>query len=243
MSLVTNHWSGSVPIRLRAYHVEIARKTELPTEELHTLRQAWLAGASAVVNFPWLRTLFNVWKNDALTTANDYGTWQLNHDPRDQSPNIEVASMCLPGGATDFHGVEPFTIAHAWMHAYITAAICTLKNIDVPSSFDASVDGVLQNGPIFVVSTHGERAIQTKDYGIPGGAAISQAASDKYGYFFGSGDPDSRADLFCLDGQWYDGKVTVDQCKESAAQLREHARAIKAAGVHDFWGLDGAETP
>jgi len=240
----TNHWSGSGPVRLRAYHIENARNAELTPQYLKDLRGAWLnPNGAASVDFALLRSKFNVWKNDSLTTPTDYGTWDFNNDPNDGSPNIQIASMCLPGGATDFGGVEPFTVAHAWMHAYECAAVAQLKGLDVLASFPASISGAFQNGPIFLCSTHGERAIQTIDYGVPGGAASSQAASDEFGYFFGSGDPDSRADLFCLDAAWYVGNVTIAQAKTSAAQIRQHSHMIKAAGIHDFWGLDGPETP
>ena len=243
--MITSHWSGSPPVRLRAYHVEIARTAPLLPDYLHDLRLRWLtASGQQYVDWPTLFSKFVVWKNDTLTTVSDYGTWDENSDPRDGSPNIEIASMCLPGGATDFNGAEPFTIAHAFMHAYIAAVVAQIKGVDLLGSFPASVEpGTLQNGPIFTVSTHGERAIQTIDYGVPGGAASSQDASDEFGYFFGSGDPDSRADLFCLDGAWYTGAVTIAQAKQSAQELRQHAHLIKAAGITNLLGLDGPETP
>lgn len=244
MSVLTNHWSGSPPVRLRAYHVEIGLTGTFTDEDFHNLR-ALHDQADGYKSVPWatLRAQFNVWKNDSFTTATDYGTWDFNTDPRDGSPNVEVASMCLPGGATDFGGQYPFTIAHAWMHAGIAARICQLKGLDTLGSFPASVAPQLQNGPINVISIHGERAIQTVNWNVPGAGASSEAASLEFGYFFGSGDPNSRADLFCLDGEYYDGTVTVAQCKASAAWIRENAHLIKAAGITDFWGLDGPETP
>ena len=235
MSVVTNHWSGSPPVRLQAYHVEIALTGVLTAGDFHFLRLLH-DHPEGYLSVPWatLRNQFTIWKNDSFATATDYGTYEFNHDPRDGSPNIEVASMCMPGGATAFDGDSPFTIAHAWMHAAICARVCQLKGLDTVEAFPASDDPYFQNGPIFVVSTHGERAIQTKD---------TAATNPALGYFFGSGDPDSRADLFCLDGQYYDGTVTVAQCKASAAWIRQQAHLIKGAGINDFWGLDGPETP
>ena len=247
--LETNHWSGSGPVRLRAYHIENARIVVLPSLYLHDLRAKWLdPNGARSVDFAELRGKFAVWKNDALTTINDYGTWDANSDPRDGTPNIEIASMCMPGGATDFYGSEPFTVAHAWMHAYECGAVGKLKGLDLLGTFPTSVEpGTLQNGPIDVCGTHGSRAIQTIDYGVPNGNASSQAASDEFGYFFGSGDPDSRADLFCLDPAWYTGSVTKAMAIASAAQIRQHAHVIKqlmeSGTLTDMWGLDGPETP
>jgi hypothetical protein len=246
--LVTGHWSASPPVRLRAYHVEFALTGTFTPYDLHNLRLLhdnpngfWLV--------PWatLGQQFAIWKNDSLSTPNDYGTWDLNTDPRDGSSNIEVAAMCMDRATTDDFGDNPYTIAHAWIHAGIIARICQLKSIDSAESFPTSVAAQLQNGPIYVVSTHGERAIQTVDYGVPGGAASSQAASDEFGYFVGSGDPDSRWDLALLDPAYISNGVNVANCKASASWLRSQVHNIKAnllnrPGV-DFWGLDGPETP
>lgn len=245
--LITNHWSGSGPVRLRAYHIEIARTGEIGSLYSHDLRAAWQDPTMPMraVDFALLHDKFVVWKNDTLTTINDYGTWDENSDPRDHSANVEIASMCMPGGATDFAGTEPFTIGHAWMHAYICAVVAKLKGIDLLGAFPTSVEpGTLQNGPIDVCGTHGSRAIQTIDFGVPNGNASSQALSDEFGYFFGSGDPDSRADLFCLDPAWYTGTVTKDMAIAAAAEIRQHAHIIKGSSwFTDMWGLDGPETP
>lgn len=236
--LITNHWSGSPAVRLRDYHVEIVRTGEITDQLRHTLREAWgYTDGSQRVDWKALLALFTIYKNDELSQSTEYGTWDLNHDPRDGSPNIEIASMCMPGGATAFAGDEPFTIAHAWVHTYATAAVSAIKKaIDVLGKFDVSAEpSVLQNGPIFVVSNHGERADQTQNPGV---------AHPDLGYFFGSGDPDSRADLFCLDGEWYTGEVTLGQCKSSIAEMRWHAHVLKSAGLeHGLLGLDGPETP
>jgi len=242
--IATHHWSGSRAVRGRNYHIENARTGIIDDAYRHLLRAAWITDDGAKsVDFHKLKSLFIVYKNDSLTETTEFGTWDLNSDPRNGTPNIEIASLCMPGGATDFEGVEPFTIAHAWVHAYETAAICLLKGQDPQEFFNANVAPQLQNGPIFVFSTHGERAIQTKNYNVPGAGASSEAVSEEYGYFFGSGDSDSRADLFCLDGAWYNGKVTEDQCRSSAAAIRHHALMIIQHGlVKDFWGLDGPES-
>lgn len=243
---ITNHWSASPAVRLRAYHVEIALTGTLNAQFLHDLR-ALHDQADGYKTVPWsdLTSRFVIWKNDSLSTPNDYGTWDLNTDPRDGSSNIEVASMCMGGATTTDFGNEPFTIAHAWLHAGVCARICVLKNLEANGSFSDSVAAQLQNGPIYVISTHGERAIQTVDYGVPGGAASSQAASDEYGYFVGSGDPDSRWDLALLDPEYIPNGVTVANAKTSAAWIREQAHLIKAAGnfADGMWGLDGPETP
>ena len=247
--LVTCHWSASPPQRLRAYHLEFALTGTMTAEDLHNLRA--LGNASV----PWttLCAQFTIWKNDALTVPTDYGTFDLNNDPRDNSANIEVAAMCMSGASATNFGAYPYTIAHAWMHAAIVARIAVLKNLDCLESFSASVEpSVLQNGPIFTISTHGERAIQTNDW--PLGAA-SQTQSAKYGYFFGSGDPNLRWDLTLLDPAYIDTTKdpTADadwyatQCRASAAWIRGQAHAIKVAGFAPddplLILLSGGETP
>lgn len=247
MSVQTHHWSGSGPTRIRAYHVEIAREQPLPSDYLYDLRVLWRRTDGArSVDFAKLKSYFAIYKNDDLSTPTDYGTWDFNEDPRDGSPNIEIASLCMPKGATAFDQEEPFTIAHAWAHAYIAAVIAKLKNMDVMGSFDAAPYPQFQNGPIPIIGTHGTRAIQQVNFGVQGAGASSEALSKQYGYFFGSGDPQSRADLFCLDGSWYDANVgvTIKQALESATELRWNAHVIKAENlVTDMWGLDGPETP
>jgi hypothetical protein len=243
--LVTAHWSASPPARLRAYHIEFALTGQTFSDlELHNLR-ALRADPNGYQSVPWsvLTSRFTIWKNDSLTTANDYGTWDLNNDPRDNSSNIEIAAMCMDNATTTNFGPDPYTMAHAWMHAGLFARVCALKNLDAGASFDAGVAPQLQNGPIFNLSTHAERAIQTVDYGVPGGSASSQAASDQFGYFLGSGDPDSRWDITFLDPQYISDGVTVATAKASAAWLRQQAHLIKAAGISDYWGIDGGDTP
>ena len=239
--LITNHWSASPPVRLNAYHIEFAATEDLDATLLHDLRAFKDNGGNAFANVPWSTLLleFTIWKNDSFTTQTDYGTWDENTDPRDGSPNIEIAAMCMVGATTTNWGSYPYTIAHAWMHAGIIARICALKDLDANGSFDTSVEpSVLQNGPIYVVSTHGERALQTRDYGVAGGAAQSQELSDEFGYFVGSGDPDSRWDIALLDPQYISFSISPANAKASAAWLREQAHLIKSAGITDYWGLD-----
>lgn len=243
--LVTGHWSASQPVRLRAYHEEFALTGDpFSAEELHALR-ALHDDPNGYKSVPWatVRPRFTLWKNDSFSTPTDYGTWDVNRDPRDQSPNIEIAAMCMGDATTTNFGTRPYTIAHAWMHAALMARVCQLKGIDTMGSFDASVEpGVLQNGPIFNLSSHGERAIQTINWGVAGAGASSEAASREFGYFLGSGDPSSRWDCLFLD-PYYIGPATVATAKASAAWIRTQAHNIKAAGITDFWGLDGPETP
>ncbi len=245
--LATAHWSASPPQRLRAYHEEFALTGSLDAQHLHNLRvlKGDPLGYSKV---PWdeLRAQFTLWKNDSFTTPTDYGTWDVNRDPRDgTSPNVEVAAMCMGDATTTNFGTWPYTIAHAWIHAGIIARICALKGFDSNGSFDASVAPQLQNGPIFVVSTHGERAIQTVNWNVSGAGASSEAASKEFGYFLGSGDGQSRWDITFLDPEYIPNGVSVASAKSSAAWVREQAHLIKAAG--DFpggmWSLDGGETP
>jgi hypothetical protein len=240
MSNITHHWSGTADQRGDHYTIEIGRTATLDSQYLHDLRAAWLDPNGAhSVDFVLLKSKFNVWKNHDLSYVPSYDTWNWNHDPRDNTtPNICIASLCLPHGATDFSGEEPFTIAHAWAHAYAAALVAAIKNLDCLESWPNPSAAVYQNGPMFTISTHAERAIQTIDWGVPDGGASSQAASQEYGYFFGSGDPQSRADLFCLDAQWYNGTVTIAQAKESAAHLRAHSHVIKGGLIGNKWGID-----
>jgi hypothetical protein len=244
--LVTAHWSATSPVRLRKYHIEFAiTGSAFSSDVLHNLR-ALGAQANGYQSVPWsdLLASFTIWKNEDLTAPDNYGTWDMNTDPRDGSSNIEVSAMCMLNAKSNAFGQYPYTMAHAWIHAGILARVCALKGLDATESFDASVEpGTLQNGPIFTVSTHGERAIQTVDYGVPNGNASSQAASDQFGYFLGSGDPDSRWDIALLDPEYIPNGVTIAGAKAAAAWLRQQTHAIKAAGIADYWGIDGGDTP
>jgi hypothetical protein len=206
-------------------------------QELHTLRAI---PDGRFPNFAYLRRRFAIWKNDALSATTEYGTWEMNSDPRDHSANVEVAFMGMSGATTQNFGAYPYTIAAAWMHAALIARVCALKNIDCNGSFDVSVEpAVLQNGPIYNVSTHGERALQT--YNPPPNGATNDALGRSLGYFLGSGDPDSRWDIGVTDAAYL--PVTPASARAAAAWLRAKAHAIKVAGLTDYWGLDGGETP
>jgi len=114
-----------------------------------------------------------------------------------------------------------------------------LKKIDTGGSFATDVEpSVLQNGPIFNVSTHAERALQTKNPGVP---------HPELGYFIYSGDPDCRWDISVLDpsdvAKLTSATAAATAAKASAAWIRAHAHALVAAGITDFWGLDGPATP
>lgn len=231
MSIVTQHWSATTPRRIRDYHVEYALTGTIGEE----LRAAFLAasGPSAVA-WDALRQQFSVWKNFSLSRRTDYGTWHLNSDPRDRSPNIEIGALCMGGEdvcVSGKWGKHPFTIAHAWMAVGIGARICKLKNLDPIGSF--KVAGY-QNGAINVLSTHAERALQTPD--------PLASLRPNYGYFIYSGDPECRWDLAVLDHSHSPLLATPEsaraQALESAAWLRKQTAAALASGITDYWGLD-----
>lgn len=235
--ITTEHWSATGPNRLREYHIEFAL-TGLLTASF----KGELLRAQHPVQVDWdaLRFLFAIYKNVDLGTPTDYGTWHLNHDPRDGSANIEIGALCMGGENVSVPGPWgnfPYTIAHAWMHAGITARVCALKGIDTQGSFDVSVEpSVLQNGPIYNISTHAERALQTKD--------PDATLRPGFGYFAYSGDGDCRWDIAALDES--DAHLLADpnsakaSAIQSAAWMRRQAHEIKAAGISDMWGLDQA---
>jgi hypothetical protein len=225
MSLITGHWSASGPNFLNDYHVEFFKKPGTDVSHI---------SLDIEPDFNEILNLFAIQKNDDLGTPTDFGTWHLNHDPRDGSPNIEIGALCMANATTQNWGLYPFTPAHAWMMAAIIARVAQLKHVDTGGSFDSSVESsVLMNGPIFDVSTHAERAFQTQNPGVD---------HPERGYFIFSGDPDCRWDLTVLDpaavGEIANFNSAIAAAKISAAWIREKAHAIKAAGIHDFWGLD-----
>lgn len=231
--ILTLHWSASGPSRLRDYHVEYALKGTI-SSALHQ----HLISAKSVAEVDWitLRALFEVWKNIDLATSTDYGTWHMNHDPRDGSANVEIGALCMGGENVTLPGpwgAYPFSIAHAWMGVGIAARIAALKDLEANASFHA--DG-FQNQPLYVISTHAERAIQTPD-----SDAVTRPS---FGYFAYSGDGDCRWDLAARDVSEAGVLVTPDAAHASAlktaAWIREMAHQAKAAGIHDFWGLDGS---
>lgn len=224
--LVTGHWSGTGPTRLRDYHLEYLLTGTAPDVTLDT--------PPSPAQWAQLVNAFVVFKNDQLGIPTDYGTWHLNHDPRDQSANIEIGAMCMANATTQNWGKYPFTAAHAWMMAGIVARVCALKGIDTLGRFADSVEpSVLQNGPIFNVSTHAERALQTQNPGVD---------HPDLGYFIYSGDPDCRWDLSVLQPSDTDKLVAsfpaMTAAIASARWIRERAHAIKAAGITDYWGID-----
>lgn len=234
--LLTDHWSATGPNRLRDYHIEYAL-TGLLTA---TLRAELLrAQRPGDVDWDALRFIFTIWKNDNLETPTDYGTWHMNHDPRDGSANVEIGALCMGGEDVRIDGSwgsYPFTIAHAWMAAGISARVCALKSIDTQGSF---TNDNFQNGPLFNVSTHAERALQTPD--------PDAVLRPGFGYFAYSGDGDCRWDLAALDYSDSHLLGTPDGARamalQSASWIRSQAHAIKAAGIADFWKLDGDVTP
>jgi len=236
--LITNHWSATGPYRLRDYHVEFARTVVLDEAFLATLRSA----QPSQVDWQKLKSYFTIYKNVDLRTATDYGTWHLNHDPRDGSANIEVGALCMGGEAVNTSGSwgkEPYTIAHWWMHVGINARLCQLLNIDAGGSFDVSVEpSVLQNGPIFNLSLHCERAYQTVN--------PDAKLRPTFGYFIYSGDPDCRWDISVR--QESDNKVLADPDQAVSAALhtasltRAATHTVKLSGITDFWGLNGPVT-
>ena len=115
MSLVTHHWSASLPARIYDYHLEYALVGKIVPE----LREKLLAAqAPKDVDFLELRAQFQIWKNVPFSTPTDFGTWHINHDPRDNSANVEIGALCMAGESVSVSGSWgnwPFTIAHAWM--------------------------------------------------------------------------------------------------------------------------------
>jgi hypothetical protein len=245
MSIITAHWSATSPDdsgvyhRLGDYHAEFGLIKPLSNTVLTHCRNA-----VHPADVPWsdLSHIFAVWKNYNFDTATSYGTWMWNHDFRDNTPNIEVAALCMGGSdvcTTDF-GAHPFTKAHAWMMAGVIARIAKLKGIDPMQSFEA-VNGYM-NGPLFAVSTHGERAYQTENMQVEN---ADRGYSGYRGYGAYSADPDMRWDLDVLDvadlkalGSF---QTAYAATKSSAAWLRNAAASIIHANyTADMWGLDVA---
>lgn len=232
MGIITGHWSATSPERLGDYHAEFGQRGDIPQALLATCRAAVRAD-----QIPWsvLRQNFNVWKNTNFDTVMTYGTWDWNHDFRDGSPNIEVGALCMGGphtGTTNF-GQWPYTKAHAWMHAGVIARIAHLKGIKPLESFEAPAG--YMNGPLYAISTHGERAYQTANPGID---------DQGRGYGLWSKDPDCRWDLDVLDFADLAKLKTYDAAyaatKASASWLRNAVADILARNLQaDMWGLDG----
>jgi hypothetical protein len=224
------------PTRQRDYHVEFALTGNLQAAQLEDL-DLDMYKHNRDIDWELLKAQFTIYKNNDLSEVTSYGTWHLNSDPRDGSSNIEVAALTMDGAVSTIGswGPHPYTFAHAWMHAAIIARICAIKGIDALGSFDPSVESsVLQNGPIFVVSTHAERALQTNDDGQ------DTVVSRGYGMF--SGDSQERWDIAALDpsrrSNLVNPAMALASVQISAAWIRTQAHYIKSAGVSDLWGLD-----
>ncbi len=245
--IVTLHESASAPIFLGDYHVEMFAKKTLPQSLVDECYNALVAGSMKPSYVEAVRTYFSIKKFIVFGTPTSYGTFEMNHDPRDRSTNIEIAAMCMGGEGVKIAGPwgrYPYTAAHGVMHAAISARVCKLKALDPTEIFDPSVDpNVLQNGPISVLATHGERAIQT--YETPGpDSATTETLARRFGYFAYSGDPDCRWDVAALDPRDADKLGSAESarttCIESAHRLRALTRSFMDAGITDFWGLDAA---
>lgn len=235
--LITAHWSATGPYRIKDYHIEFAAPHGI-THDLNLMAKN--ATDPAHVDWAKLKAAFTVWKNMSLADPSDYGTWHLNHDPRDGSANVEVGALCMGGegvGISGPWGNYPYKYAHFWMHAAIIARVCFLKGLKPSDSFGVDVEpSVLQNGPIYVVSTHAERAIQTQD--------SDAVTRPKYGYFAYSGDGDCRWDISAPDESEASKLATPEGAYKTAlatvATLRKNTEAILKTLTHtsDMWGLD-----
>ena len=231
MSLITDHWSATGPTRINDYHVEFGAINGISTE---LNKQFGVITDASKIDFVHLKSLFNVWKNTPFDTATDYGTWHLNHDPRDNSPNIEIGALTMGGESvqtTGPWGNFPYTYVHSWMHAALNARVCKLKNIDPLGSFNSNS---LQHGPQYNISTHAERAYQTPNPPIDD--------VNHRGYAIYSGDSDLRWDIAARDvsdahklGN-FDSALT--ELKANANWLRKQTKSILDLGITDFWGLD-----
>jgi hypothetical protein len=115
----------------------------------------------------------------------------------------------------------------------IGARIAALKGLDANGTFRVPS---FQNGPLHVISTHAERAIQTPD--------SDAALRPSYGYFAYSGDGDCRWDLAARDASEAAVLAAPTSAYASALKTAAWVRAMtqqaKAAGVHDMWKLDGS---
>lgn len=234
--LVTGHWAVVNPNNgpIGDYNVQYGKKDGAFTREA-ILAMGKVTDPSKI-DWDALKNGFNVYKVMPLDQAPTYATWHINHDPRDNSADCAIGALCMTGATTSNFGDYPFDYSYAWMMAGIMARIAYLKGIDTNGSFPDSVEpSVLQNGPIFNLSIHAERALQTVDSGdsVP-----------KLGYFIYSGDSDCRWDLCVLDESESGDLATVDgavaACYRSARWLRGMAHIIKGTlnEKSDMWGLE-----
>jgi len=235
--ILTCHWSVTPPTRQRDYHIEFALTGNLSSEYIASLGTVT---DPSKIDWKTLKNAFTIYKNNNLTDVTTYGTWHLNSDPRDGSANVEIAALTMDGSdvtTTGSWGPNPYTFAHAWIHAGIVARVCKIKNIEANGSFNVSVEpSVLINGPIYIVSTHGERALQTNDDG--------EDTVPQRGYGIFSGDSSCRWDIACLDPSQNhllnDATTAIASVHSSAAWIRNMAHLIKADAslISDLWALD-----
>jgi hypothetical protein len=238
--IITNHWSVSGPVQLNAYHLEFALIKPLPEGYNAKLGQSKSLSSADQQE---LHSFFQIWKNVDFDTVTSYGTFDMNHDPRDMSPNIEIAAMCMGGDNVNTSGpwgIYPYTYAHFWMHAALSARVAKLKSIDTLGNFGIGPwphdnNMTYQNGPLWNISTHGERAIQTPD-------GPDSTLRPNFGYYIFSGDPDSRWDIAVPDVSEAN-KLSTPQgafnaSLATAMTLRNFAHQIKEIGIEDMWGLD-----
>jgi hypothetical protein len=229
--LITAHWSVTQPPNpIGDYHAQYA---QIEPVDLNLNRNTNVSD----VDWEKLKAGFSVYKVMMFDVIPTYATYLINHDPRDQSADIAIASLSMYGATITDFGKYPFTYNHAFMMAGCMARVAYLKNIDTEASFDVSVEpDILQNGPIYNLSTHAERALQTTDQG--------QDSIPELGYFLYSGDGDCRWDIAVLDPSEIPNLQTqakaVQSAKNSAAWLRMKAHKIKLSlnSNSDMWGLD-----
>lgn len=114
------------------------------------------------------------------------------------------------------------------MRAVEPVRACVLKNIDRIGSFDARVKpSVLQTGPIYNFSTHGERAIQAIGCGVSRGNASIAAASTNFEYLVGSDNADLRGDVGLAAPACVRLGVTVVNARATAGWSRTQVELIK----------------
>lgn len=239
--LITCHWSATGPQPITDYHIEYALVRPIPSDIASNLAQG---SELSVGDVERLVAAFDIWKFMGFDQIPAYATYHLNHDPRDgQTANVSVAALCMGGQGVQTSGPWgrwPFNMAHAYVMAAIAARICQIKGVDALDSFsDAAATYSRQmNGPIQVIATHGERAYQTPNPGV---------AHAERGYFLYSGDPDCRWDIASLrvedagDLSAFDSALA--RARASGAWIRNHAHALKQAGIKNFYGLDKDAVP
>ena len=240
MSIITCHWAvvPKMTTALGDYHIEFTDKN---LDKNYNTSLLYQINKPDVTKINWNNhmDMFSVFKNNPLNAVTGYGTWHLNSSPVDGSSNVEIASLTMGGSDVQVQGPwgnNPHTISHSLVHAYLVASVCKLKNINPLESFATSVEpSILQNGPIYVVSTHGERAIQTNDGG--------EDSMPSLGYFIFSGDSNCRWDIAALDpteaNKLSNATSAVATCKASASWVRNMASdLLKHNLVNNYYGLD-----